>query len=305
MSPPRPSDSHPLPPGRGAGATPAPSYPVVRARVLFKLQDRLDPARSRRMPASLFAETARQQVEQVVEAEAARLTRAEREQLVQDVLEEAFGFGPLEELFADPGVKEITVLGPHAVIARRDHGWLPTNVKFRDEDHLHEVLDRLRGHGVPVGGGLPASVLDVRLANGFRAIGVVPPPVVGQPPTLAFVRSPEPVPEVHPGFPGGGSREAPAAASPDPVPSPPPRSGAARSPAPGEYPLERYRLRIIERLVAKLARLGVYDLSGIETGELRKVVAAYVEEYCRQEKVYLSPTDQGRLTLEILTAMNR
>ena len=326
---PRSSGSVPYPlsrPGSGV-ATSVPVYEIIKARVLIKVQDRLDVSKSRRMPASLFAETARQQIEQVIEAEAARLTRAERDQLVEEAYTEAFGYGPLEELFADPTVREITVVGPHAVLARRDQGWVPTNVKFRDADHLLEVLDKVRAGGEAVGAVLPASVLDVKLGNGFRVVAVIPPPAIGQPPTATFVRSPDAANPYRPPAAGTGSHPVinlngtgshaainlsgsaahtplpKAASATEPVPAA--RPSAVRSPAPGEYPLERHRVRITERLIKKLASLGVYDLSRVDTTELRKVVAAYVTEYCEVEKVLLSETDQDRLTVEIISAMNR
>jgi pilus assembly protein CpaF len=49
----------------------------------------------------------------------------------------------------------------------------------------------------------------------------------------------------------------------------------------------------------------VYDLQHLELTELRKIVTAYVREYVEKEKIYLSETDQCRLMLEILTAMQR
>jgi hypothetical protein len=338
-------------------------FEVVKTRVLIKLQDRLDVSKSRRMPAALLQETARQQVEQVIDVEAARLARPDRDRLLREVMEEAFGFGPLEELFADATVKEIAVLGPQAVIARRDQGWLPTNVKFRDVDHLLEVLDKIRAQGEAVGGALPMSVLDTKLSNGFRVIAVIPPPASGQPPTGAFIRSAEPTapvqpswttsgtpllngssgsvapaavgpngsgPQILPGSNGGGTRTpigsngsgtrpvtGPGSSPTLPavtssaisgnarVQAPGTQPSSIRSPAPGEYPLERHRIRITERIITKLASLGVYDLSRLDITELRKVVAAYVDEYCQTENVYLSPTDQGRLTLEIMAGMNR
>jgi len=336
MSPPqRPSGSIPHSLARGsAAARSIPVFEVVKTRVLIKLQDRLDVSRSRRMPASLLQETARQQVEQVIDVEAARLSRPDRDRLLREVLEEAYGFGPLEELLADPTVKEIAVLGPQAVIARRDQGWLPTNVKFRDIDHLLEVLDKARTHGEAIGGALPSSVLDVKLPNGFRAVAVIPPPASGQPPTVAFVRVPEASSQTPPVFqatgtgsgaysaiganpvashPLGGSNSAGTQPPQPPVSSlggsgrvapPASRSSATRSPIPGEDSLERHRVKITERLIAKLSSLGVYDLSRLDKGELRKVVAAYVDEYCQTEKVYLSSADQSRLMLEILAGMN-
>jgi hypothetical protein len=70
-------------------------------------------------------------------------------------------------------------------------------------------------------------------------------------------------------------------------------------------PLAKHRSRITERLLTKFASLKVYDLTRFDPNELRKVIGAYVSEYATTEKVYLSDTDQGRLTLEILTSLRR
>ncbi len=322
MSPPRPSGSALRPPPRptGAGYTVS-GYEVVKVRLLIKLQDRLDALKARRMPPSLLAEAARQQVDQLVETEAARLAPADRVRLARDVAEEAFGFGPLEELFADPTVSEITVLGAQAVLVRRGQGWLPTNVRFRDEEHLAEVLGKVRGQGEDVAAGLPEAVFDVRLGNGFRAVAVIPPAATGAAPLAAFVRSAAAPAEVHPGFasngsathaaPGSsGSATHPALGSTGSGSYPAARAsvGSGSYPAarpPGESLIERHRQRITERFTAKLAALGVFDLTGIDSAELRKVIAAYVDEYCRTERIFLTDTDKGRVTLEILTGMGR
>jgi hypothetical protein len=307
MPPPqRLSDTVPFPAARLASGIErsGTGYEVLKVRVLIKVQDRLDPAKSRRMPPALFQQTARQHVEQVVEVEGVRLAKLDRERLVEDVFREAFGFGPLEELFPDPTVKEILVLGPQAVVVLREHGWTPTNVKFRDADQVLEVLERVAAHGEAVASGLAHSAIDVRLPNGFRAVAVLPPPVLNQPPTAVFVRveAAEPPPP-----PAAGSSASGTIARPGfPVNRTPTAVGSPlASPAPGESQLNRHRARITERIIAKMASVGMYDLRRVEITELRRVVAAYVEEYCRLEKIYLSDTDQGKLTLEILTGMNR
>jgi hypothetical protein len=46
-------------------------------------------------------------------------------------------------------------------------------------------------------------------------------------------------------------------------------------------------------------------VSKLDAAELRKVIAAYIGEYAHNEKIYLSDTDQGKLTLEILTSLQR
>jgi len=295
-----------------------PAYEVIKVRVLIKLQERLDLAKARRMPPALFQQTARQQIDQVIEAEAPRLSPTEKFRLAEETYAEAFGCGPLEELFPDATVKEILVLGPNVVVARREHGWTPTNVKFRDAEHVQEVLDRVAALGENVSPGLQNSALDVRLSNGFRVLAVIPPPLLDQPASVVFVRG------------ESGSKplvELPPVTTPTPTPQSSPRlpiptntagqtpssgrfatatvGSPTSSPVPGEAQFGRHRVRITERIIKKMASLGVYDVSRVDVAELRKVVAAYIDEYCLAEKVFLSGTDQGRLLLEILAGMKR
>jgi hypothetical protein len=327
--PQRPSGSFPMPSARAATGFTIPAYEVLKVRVLMKLQDKLPPAAAKRMPESLLRQTAKQHIEQIVDSDFPRMSRGERDRLSEDVLSEAFGFGPLEELFRDATVKEILVLGPQAVVARRDSGWVPTNVKFLDPDHLQETLDKVVMNGDAVSPGLPATALDLKMRNGFRVVAVLPPPILDQSPTVHFTRveeAPKPapapakpmVPTVAPAASVAGPSSGifkPAAPPPSSgmfpkvgsarVPTPAPRTSPLDSPAPGESTLARHRVRITERLTKKMASLGVYDLQRVEITELRKVVTAYIREYCDGEQVLLSDAEQGRLMLEILAAMHR
>ena len=325
--PQRNSGSFPMPGNRGAGpGHTIPAYEVLKVRVLMKLQDKLDGQASKRMPESLLRQTAKQIIEQVVDADFPRMSRGERDRLSEDVLSEAFGFGPLEELFRDPTVKEILVLGPQAIVVRREVGWVPTNVKFLDPDHLQETLDKVAMHGEVVSPGLPPAAIDTKLPNGFRVVAVIPPPILDQSATVLFTRTedapkpappPKPastmIPTVAPAVPPSGtfpkapttSGSSSKATASGRFPTPQPRHSPLDSPAPGEGPLTRHRVRITERLIKKMASLGVYDLQRVEITELRKVVTAYIREYCEVEKILLSDSEQGRLMLEILTGMHR
>jgi hypothetical protein len=336
------------------------SFEAIKLRVLAKLEDRMDPSTSKRMPASLLRQSLRSFAEQIVEQEGRSLAKPDRDRLIDDVLSELLGYGPLEELFAEPAVREVMVLGPQAVIVRRDQGgWIPSHVRFRDEDHLNAALERLATHADPVGN-MMASVntFDLKLPNGFRVLAVVPPPGLSMQPQVIFVRvesaaaataggataagaSGTNLPRTGsyqtgatpagsgatriPGLtPATGSASAgtrlpgmnPATGSasagtrlPEPAATTP-RTGsnvignpAARVEPPAD-PLSKHRNRIIERLISKLASLGVYDLSRLGS-EMQRVVAAYVAEYIEAEKVPLTDAEQGRLTLEIITAMQR
>jgi hypothetical protein len=284
------------------------------------------------MPASLLRQSIRQHAEQVAEQEAKGLNRVERDRLIDAVLADLLGYGPLEELFKDPTVREIMVTGPHAVIVRREHGqWLPTNIRYRDEDHVRWSLDKISTHSDPVGGSMNSlNLLDLQIPNGFRVLAIIPPPALGQPATAAFIRSEvaqapaepaanasTPISNRLPSSPtisGSGAMKSPIpgtiTASTRPgsgfINTPPPRNASSdSSTSNGQDPLARHRNKIIERLIAKLANLGVYDLQRVEISELRRIVTAYVREFVEKEKLYLSESDQCRLMLEILTAMQR
>lgn len=334
------------------------SFETIKLRVLAKLEDRMDPSTSKRMPASLLRQSLRSFAEQIVEQEGRTLTKPDRDRLIDDVLSELLGYGPLEELFAEPTVREVMVLGPQAVIVRRDQGgWIPSHVRFRDDEHLNAGLERLATHADPVGG-MMASVntFDLKLPNGFRVLAVVPPPGMSLQPQVIFVRvesatapAAGPVSGTNlsrtgpqqavpgtgsasgttrlPGLtPATGSASAgtrlsnvtPATGSasagsrlPAEQTAPAPRTGsnvvgnpAPRSTEPPVDPLSKHRNRIIERLISKLASLGVYDLSRLGS-EMQRVVAAYVAEYIEAENLPLTDVEQARLTLEIITAMQR
>ncbi|MBA4189743.1 MAG: hypothetical protein C0467_17290 [Planctomycetaceae bacterium] len=324
------------------------SFEVVKIKVLAKLEDRMDPSTSKRMPVSLLRQSLRTYAEQIADQEGRGMPKLDRERLVDEVLAELLGYGPLEELFNDPAVREVMVVGPHAVIVRRDQGgWIPSHVRFRDDDHLNAALDRLATHADPVGGiTTSVSTFDLKLPNGFRAIAILPPPALGAAATVAFIRveaasavaaapsssaSSTNLPRTA-ATAASGSITNPARAVPPPQASSPVGSGSTSSGVrpPSDSPatapprrgsdvianpqartvdsadaLTRHRNRIIERLISKLASLGVYDLHRVEIAEMRKVVAAYVSEYVLAEKIFLSDTDQSRLILEILTAMQR
>ena len=303
------------PPGTPAAPSPArksgliafsqASYETVRRRVLLKLEERLDMSASKRMPLSLLRQSLRYQAEQIADQEARGLSRSDRDRMIEEALGELFGYGPLDELFADPAVREVMVTGPAAVLVRREQGqWMPTSVKFRDEQHVRAILDKVATHADPVGPVMASmTVFDMKLPNGFRAIAVIPPGAIGQPATATFLR--EPPAAVKEGLlaPGASVPRSPGSAL---HPQPAPRPGPLDSPAPGERdPLARYRTRILERILTKFARMGLHDVSRLDANDLRKVISAYVSEFGTTDKIYLSESDQDRLTLEILTSLRK
>jgi pilus assembly protein CpaF len=100
--------------------------------------------------------------------------------LVEQVLEEVFGYGPIHGLMNDQDVTDILINGPRQVFAERRGQLGLTGVTFRDEKHLLEVVERmLAGTNRSFDGGIP--LVDARLPDGSRLNFVTRPPALNGP----------------------------------------------------------------------------------------------------------------------------
>jgi pilus assembly protein CpaF len=116
----------------------------------------------------------REVVLDMVEEERRILTAAAREALVQAVVDEALGLGPLEALLRDPEATEIMVCGPRRVFVERRGRITPADVGFHDDAHLVHVIDRILA---PLGRRVDEAspMVDARLPDGSRVNAVIPP----------------------------------------------------------------------------------------------------------------------------------
>lgn len=98
----------------------------------------------------------------------------ERSRLTGQLLDEVFGFGPLESLLADEEVTEIMVNGPSKIFCERRGIIYPTGCSFADEAHMRSVIDRILG---PLGRRVDelTPMVDARLPEGHRVNVVLPP----------------------------------------------------------------------------------------------------------------------------------
>jgi len=103
-----------------------------------------------------------------------------QEELVDEVLAEVTGFGPLEPLLAMPGVSDILVNGPDEVYIERQGMLEPTDVRFRNEAQLRAVIQQVASWvGRRVDEKSP--MVDARLPDGSRVNAVLPPAAVDAP----------------------------------------------------------------------------------------------------------------------------
>ncbi|MCS7026120.1 MAG: CpaF family protein [Bryobacteraceae bacterium] len=113
-------------------------------------------------------------VERLVREEGVPMTSAEREKVIEEVLDEVFGLGPLEPLLKDPTVNDIMVNGYDSVYVERGGRISETNVRFKDQAHVRMIIDRIVSNiGRRIDDSSP--IVDARLEDGSRVCAVIPP----------------------------------------------------------------------------------------------------------------------------------
>ncbi len=97
-----------------------------------------------------------------------------RESLVEAIVQETAGFGPIDPFILDQGVSEIMVNGSGQVYVERSGALELTDVTFRDDEHLLEVIGRIVA---PLGRRLDRAspYVDARLPDGSRVNAIIPP----------------------------------------------------------------------------------------------------------------------------------
>lgn len=123
-------------------------------------------------------EDVRREVSQLLESlvlnESAPMNLQERERIVQEVLDEVFGLGPLEPLLADSSISDILVNTHRRVYIERKGILELTPVQFRDDVHLMSIIDRIvSAVGRRVDESSP--MVDARLSDGSRVNAIIPP----------------------------------------------------------------------------------------------------------------------------------
>jgi pilus assembly protein CpaF len=126
----------------------------------------------------LDEKTAREQVTQLIrtllQRENTPLAVLEREQLVPEILNEVFGYGPIQPLLDDPRVSDILVNGPNAVYVEWSGILHRTDIKFNDNQHLMRIIERIVSRiGRRVDESSP--MVDARLPDGSRVNAIIPP----------------------------------------------------------------------------------------------------------------------------------
>ncbi|HEX2348001.1 MAG TPA: CpaF family protein [Ktedonobacterales bacterium] len=141
----------------------------VQAALISEMDPKMDlsqTAQVRRTIEELF--------NRILEQQNIVLTRNDRQRLFEAIAAEILGFGPIEPLLNDDSVTEIMVNGPRAVFVEQNGRLFRTDIRFRDDDHVMRVIERIVS---PLGRRVDEAqpYVDARLPDGSRVNVIIPP----------------------------------------------------------------------------------------------------------------------------------
>ena len=115
-----------------------------------------------------------QVISQIVDKEGAGLSRDERSKIIKEVLDEALGLGPLEDLLADPSITEIMVNGCDKIFVEKSGKLVLSPITFTSNLQLRNVIERIV---TPLGRRIDEKTpyVDARLMDGSRVNAVIEP----------------------------------------------------------------------------------------------------------------------------------
>ena len=149
-------------------------FEILKRKIHSKLVNKLDLSRVGELEGDVLRREIRLVVEHLYDSEDTLLNRNERERLIEEVLDETFGLGPLEMLLKDATISDILINGPKSIYVERQGKIEKTSVAFRDNNHLMQIIDRIVSKvGRRVDEVSP--MVDARLSDGSRVNAIIPP----------------------------------------------------------------------------------------------------------------------------------
>jgi pilus assembly protein CpaF len=171
------------PSGKGQDPTATVSKASVeeaKAKIQPMVVDRIDIGAAARLDREELGRQIGELIGEILREEKIRLNQREQKDLVELLLDDMLGLGPLEPLLADESVTDIMVNGPSQVYVERKGKLDLTDVKFRDNAHVMNVCSRIVSQvGRRVDESQP--LCDARLMDGSRVNIIIPPLAIDGP----------------------------------------------------------------------------------------------------------------------------
>ena len=150
------------------------SFQSIKGRIHRRLLERLNLSNLDRLTREQVTEAIRKVVLDLIAQESVPLNFEEREELVKQVLDEIFGLGPIQPLIEDPDISDVMVNTYKSVYIERQGRIEKTDVRFQDDRHLLQVIDRIvSAVGRRIDDSSP--MVDARLPDGSRVNAIIRP----------------------------------------------------------------------------------------------------------------------------------
>ncbi len=146
----------------------------AKARIQQILLERIDTSAAASLPREQLRKEIFPIASEILAEQRLQLNGSEREELIEQMLDDMLGLGPLEPLLADDGITDIMVNGAKQIYVERKGKLELTEAEFRDNDHVMTVAQRIvTAVGRRVDESTP--LVDARLKDGSRVNIIIPP----------------------------------------------------------------------------------------------------------------------------------
>ncbi|MCA9024463.1 MAG: CpaF family protein [Planctomycetaceae bacterium] len=168
------------------GIDPRKSFQQLKTRLHHQMVDAIDMSKAGELGESEFRRQLHSLANHLVNQREVNLSAEDRQTMVSELMDEIYGFGPIEKLMNDPEVSDVLVNGADSVFVERNGVLEHTDVRFADDAHLMRFIQRLVGRaGRRIDEVSP--MVDAKLPDGSRLHAVIPPLAL-RGPTLSIRR---------------------------------------------------------------------------------------------------------------------
>jgi pilus assembly protein CpaF len=149
-------------------------YFELKSQIHRKLIGVLNLERASSIPKDRMRAEIGRVVERLLDEERVPMTTAEQTKIVEEVLDETLGLGPLETLLKEPSISDILVNRYNKVFIERNGKLSETTVRFKDDAHLLHIIEKIVSQvGRRIDEAQP--IVDARLQDGSRVNAIIPP----------------------------------------------------------------------------------------------------------------------------------
>jgi pilus assembly protein CpaF len=179
-----PAKSEPSPDGTGSGRSNRAAVDAAKAQIQPLVLEHMDVAAAAEMPRAVFEAQLSGWVKDLLTESKIQLNFIEQRELVESLIADMLGLGPLEPLIEDESVTDIMVNGAKQVYVERRGKLELTNVRFRDDEHVMNVATKIVTR---VGRRIDESqpLVDARLTDGSR-VNIITPPLAIDGPSISI-----------------------------------------------------------------------------------------------------------------------